>query len=164
MKCCWSYGNLIKPDFFQTVTVSILLYRCALWSLKTHRKHSWKQQKDALCYFKKNPGSRTRQNKTHLSATNKTFSVLLQKKGLPHKRRFYIDSDTWTRQCWETSNLKYSDTRCRLEDLPGMIDDGEWIGEGLKLNMIYIYRERESERERERKRIKMFSIRTEQLR
>ena len=43
--------------------------------------------------------------------------------GGEQRSRFSMDHYTWTCQCWPICKKLFADTRCSLEDLPGVMDD-----------------------------------------
>ena len=78
----------------------------------------------------------------HSNQTNKTCGTLLEKQGWTHKQSSLMNSCTWKCQCWPTSKDLHqlcADTRCNLEDLPGVMDDRDgWQERARELHAISV--------------------------
>ena len=104
-------SDRIKQDFFQAVTVSILLYGCTTWMLTKRIKKIL--HKKATSYFEqileawshKATAVRplTSHLKIHPNKMKKTCGTPLEKQGRTHKWRPSMDPYIWTCQCWPTS-------------------------------------------------------------
>ena len=106
----------IKLDFFQAVTMSILLCRCTSWMLSKHReKARWELHKNVISYFEQIPTKQQLYN--FLSPISKTIQVrqtrhlghCWRSKEGTHEWHSSMDPYTWTCQCLPTSkNLSIS--------------------------------------------------------
>ena len=140
----------MKRNFFQTVTVSILVYECTTWT--PTKRIEKKEECCALSWT--NPGNSTPEKRS-CTATYLLYHKPFKLDRTRHAGQCWrskgeletdeletdvlLDSCTWTCQFgWPAKtylNQLCTDIRCSLEDLPGAIDDCEG------------WRERERERE-----------------
>ena len=121
-------SNKIKQHFFQIVAVSILLYRCTTWKIMKRREKKLNGDYTSMLHTVLNKSKSQHSTQTaavrpltsHLTnqpnKTNKTCWALSEKQGRTQKRRFLMDSCTWTHPNVGRSAKTYIyDTRCSLE-------------------------------------------------
>ena len=108
----------IQQEFFQIVTISVLLYDCTTWTLmKQLEKRLDGNYTRMLCaVFNKSWRSPSWPLTIHLTnypgKTNKTCWALLKKQEPTHNQHSPVDSYTWTHQNWPTSKDLYSSALC----------------------------------------------------
>ena len=76
----------------------------------------------------------------HLSRTNMTCWILLVKWGCTHKWRSFMDSHTWTRQCWPINKDLHTTALCghsMQSGRPAMDNRGGWRKESGRLDDDY---------------------------
>ena len=119
----------IKQDFFQAVSVSILMYGCINWTLTKHlEKKKLGTIQECSRLFWTNPESNTKQNSSCMATYLPSHKVRQTR----HARHCWRSNalqwiPTHEHQCWLTSKDLYIyqfcvDTECSLEDLPGVMD------------------------------------------
>ena len=115
-------SNKIKLEILQVLSGSLLLYGFPICTL-TIRLEKKLDGNYIRVQLWKTPGSSTEENNSCTVnclpvKTGKKYWVLLIKWGRTHKRRFSMESNTWTHQCWSTSKNLHSSALSGLEDLP----------------------------------------------
>ena len=110
---------------------------------KNVEKARWKLHKNAMCYSEQILEETTHKTAAvqpltshltnHSNKTNKTCEALLEKSGRTRERRSPTDERTTNSQPERTYiHQRCTDTGCRLDDLPGAIDDRDGYQEKFR--------------------------------
>ena len=141
----------IKFDFFQAVVVSIQLYGCTPWMLRMHREEKLDESCARMLWAALNKSWKQHPMKQQLYGRLPPISKTIQVRWKRHaghcwrsKNKIISDVLLWTlshgctNDGWQRrTHLPQlcTDTRCRLEDKPGAMDDrDDWQERARKIH------------------------------